>query len=181
MKQLLTIITLAALLSACTKSTSSSNTTATGLFSTFSFTANDTTYEDDSSLANNSDNGSILQWQNGEYQLRAAYAPNGFIHNSIIMNVTSGTLSETTYQQTYQPNSPFFIDVQIDGIDYVQSSVGDYSTITITNIHDGGIYADGTFSGHATSFYDGGTPSFPSGLPLSITNGVFKNVKILNQ
>ncbi len=55
---------------------------------------------------------------------------------------------------------------------YASTDIGDYGTVTITAIHNNGMYADGTFSAQMTEY----TKDGPTTTKLIITNGKFKNV-----
>lgn len=166
MKKLFATATLALLFSACSKEPTPS-TPAQEPVTTFKFTANGILYELNGSLATYSSMGSIIRrggdLNTGQYSL---LAQNGAARNTMVLPLTVGTLTSTTY--TF-PNGGAG-ECELIGVSYYGDKAGDNSTVTISSIHDG-VYADGIFSGQHTKT---GTTQ-----KVIITNGEFKNVKIL--
>jgi hypothetical protein len=86
------------------------------------------------------------------------------------------SLTPTTYTITYASNGGRgsegdFFKTPTNKPVYILTPNTDYSTITISNIHNG--MADGTFKAQLSGAW--GTTG-----TITITNGVFANVKILN-
>ena len=114
---------------------------------------------------------------NGSSCSLTAEPENGGIYQLIAFNIHTPSLSETSY--TYTPAVATTSNLANDfcGLPapnnnemYSDFEIGDFATITISKLHDG--YADGIFP--ATFSASGGSPK------LNITDGVFKNVKIVN-
>jgi hypothetical protein len=173
MKNLLTLAILAVLVSACQKDPVI-NTPKEEFPSTLKFTVNGTVIELNGSLAINSYKGSVFRrsgnYSSGNYTLVAK--DNGSI-NSIRLPLHTDTISATTYMVTVPTPNPTPTreragSCDIAGVKYAGINSGDTFTLTISNIHDGG-YADGTFSAQMSRDTQ----------KIMITNGEFKNVKIL--
>lgn len=161
-----TIVTLALLFSACSKDPASTLTAE--LVTTFKFTANGTVYELNGSLATNSSQGSIIRREGtlntGQYYLSAQ---NGAARNTMVMALATGNMAATSYSFTYPTISG---ECELNQLSYYGDKAGDNTNVIVTSIHDG-VYADGTFTGQMTRS--------GSVLKVLITNGEFKNVKIL--
>lgn len=101
----------------------------------------------------------------------SVYTLNGF---GLYLKMLTSSLSPTTYTLSNPADlSPFDIgphSCSLRNIFYYANTAGDFATITISKIHDG--YADGTFTAKMTL---SGTTT-----KLNISNGIFKNVKIMN-
>lgn len=160
---------------------STNSNTGTELQSTISFTVDSITYTVNGSLADSAYDGSI-------FTKSPLSVPGSYYYDSIgldyyllvensslnlTMSIPSRTLTTTTYNLSNTGNyagtipASFYTNPSQVGI----VGNGIYSTtITIQSIHDGA-YADGTFSG---------TFNIPNSQNyLNLTNGTFKNVKIL--
>ena len=173
MKNLLALATLAVLVSACQKETVI-NTPAEEFVSTLKFTVNGTVIELNGSLATYSYKGSAFRragnFSTGNYTLVAK--DNGV--NSLRLPLHTDTVSATTFTVTVPYPNPTPTreragSCEISGIKYSGINSGDNFSLIISSIHDEA-YADGTFSAQMS----GGGPE-----KLLITNGEFKNVRIL--
>jgi len=142
----------------------------------FRFTANGTVYYWNGNKEELKFYGSIIGC-NGSSCSLTAEPGNGGIYQLIAFNIHTPSLSETSY--TYTPAVATTSNLANDfcGLPapnnnemYSDFEIGDFATITISKLHDG--YADGIFP--ATFSASGGSPK------LNITDGVFKNVKIVN-
>jgi hypothetical protein len=126
--------------------------------------------------------GTIFYWNgnigcNGSICSLAAQPENGGLYELIAFSIHTQSLSETSY--TYTPAVATTWDLANDlcglpapfnnNVMYSDFEMGDFATITISKLHDG--YADGTFL--ATFSASDGSAK------LNITDGVFKNVKIV--
>ena len=145
----------------------------------FKFTANSYSNEWNASLAVNAHFGAVIRKESQSglsgYGLAAtdSTAPS---QNSILylMMETNSPLAVTTYIRTTSSSTNNFPDEgrQINSAlnHYWPSSVGDFTSVTITSIHNG--YADGSFTAKMTQL----TNSSP--IVVNV-NGTFSNVKIL--
>jgi len=163
MKRLITLVVITAIVVSCSKP----NTSTTNLLSTVTFDANGSHYEIDSSLADNSLQGSVLEKHAGEYELTAQNGIIGDVPSEVYLHINLGStiVTPNTYNLTWL-NGNYISETRLNGTVYYGLKTGDYVTTTVTKIHDG-VYADGTFSAQL------------SGQTMAITNGQFKNVKIL--
>ena len=95
---------------------------------------------------------------------------------SIAINSTTppslGTYTITIDTTTTVANAPHNFVLGTNNKTYASIDIGDYGTVTITTIHNNGMYADGTFSAQMTEY----TKDGPTTTKLIITNGKFKNV-----
>lgn len=160
----------------CKKSTSP----ATGAASaTFQFTANGTVYQINGNLATTSLGAKFFRQPGGGcsgdtiYWLTATDAAgDGFD----FATTPAASLSVAPYNINYDPNAQCNVTatIRIKALSsnwYEPLMQGDYTTIVVTNIHNG--LADGTFTGHLT--LEGNTAQV-----LSITNGQFQNISVVN-
>jgi hypothetical protein len=143
---------------------------------TFSFTANGEMYD-----------WSFKRWEdsydvsfphiskdhyNPEYDLIGQVNAGGIGSIGLGIQIMTDTLKEDTYTLTTTVSTdPHHGCVLVtNGTSYSGSQIGDFGTVTISKIHDGN--ADGTFVALLTS-------NDPSLSKLNITNGEFKNLKIV--
>jgi hypothetical protein len=173
MKKLFASVILAVLVSACQKETGT-NTPPEKFPTTLKFTANGTVIEMNGSLATSSYKGSVFRQAGnygGNYTLVAKDGANA---GSLRLPLHTDTISATTFAVTVPYPNPTPTreragSCEISGIKYSGINSGDNFSLIISSIHDE-IYADGTFSAQMS----GGGPE-----KLLITNGEFKNVRIL--
>jgi hypothetical protein len=161
---------------------STSSNPSTELQSLVSFTADGINYTVNGSLADSAYHGSIFtknapvigdvtDVQNDSIGLDYYLQVENSDLLSLTLTIPTRILTVATYNltNTGNYNGSFFTIPNTVG---TPGSNGIFSTtVTIQSIHDGP-YADGTFSG--TVQPEGDTPSY-----VTITNGTFKNVKIL--
>jgi len=160
----------------CSKNTDPDPVPVPVLPTEFRFTANGTIYYWNGNKEELKYYGSIIGC-NGSSCSLTAEPENGGTYQLIAFNIHTQSLSETSY--TYTPAVATTSNLANDfcglpppnnNVVYGDFEMGDFSTITISKLHDG--YADGIFP--ATFSASGGSPK------LNITDEVFKNVKIVN-
>lgn len=172
------IATFVLIFTACQKNPLAS--TPIELMSTCKFTANGINYEMNGSLTKDTSTiGSILQKRHIDnykyYTLSAQNYLSTLTRITLVLNNTD-SIAIKSYK-SYYPYAKVNGDALINGIYYGQDSwqLGDNGIVNITRLHDG-VYADGTFTAQMTKanfMQQGGTTK------MIITNGEFKNVKIL--
>ena len=152
-----------------------------------SFSVNGTFYswnEQDSQNASNANTFLLMNIYSaapGTYIFYVSNAASNWLIPGKEINLTFNTNTLTTntpftLTNTTAPSYPYPHEIVIypstvydAAYVYFASSIGDFATVTITNIHDG--RADGSFSAKLTRVSDAST--------INITNGIFKNVEIL--
>jgi hypothetical protein len=173
MKKFFAVATLAVWVSACQKETGT-NTPPEKFATTLKFTANGTVIELNGSLATYSYKGSVFRragnYSTGNYTLVAK--DDGSV-NSLRLPLHTDTLSATTFVVTVPTPNPTPTreragSCEIAGVKYSGINSGDNFTLIISSIHDE-VYADGTFSAQMSRETQ----------KMMITNGEFKNVKIV--
>jgi hypothetical protein len=141
----------------------------------FQFTANGTIYHWNGNKEELKSYGSIIGCNGASCSLTAE-PENGGLYQLIAFNIHTQSLSETSYNYTPAVATTWNLGNDICGLPapnnnvmYSDFEMGDFATITISKLHDG--YADGTFLA-AFSASD-------RSAKLNITDGTFKNVKIV--
>ena len=161
-------IAIMSLLSAGCSKKSDSNTTEPSLITTVKFTGNGIDYLINGSSASTA-TGSILT-RNPGAAVQSNYKLGGYELKTSFSIPLAGTASGTLTTGTYTTQAPASGEYGLNGSAHYTTNSGDYNTIVITKIHDG-VYADGTFTGLLTKYN--------STEKLTITGGVFTNVKII--
>jgi hypothetical protein len=164
-------------------SVSNASSNGSSLESRVSFSLGDSTYVINGSLADSSIHGSIFIKYDNDTAIASVYNYMLEVKYSGVelwLAIPTGTLTTTTYNEVTMSSGdhPSFLDLSngnqpIYGIEEGTQYYGTpyFVNLTVQNIHDGS-YADGIFTAHVIGSGGGGVDA-------SITNGSFKNVKIL--
>jgi hypothetical protein len=177
---LICIICFAMIVTGLSCSKKSSTTPPTNLATTLKFTAGGKTYQWNGSRATTGNEGSIIYKPGAGsnwfslLSIQSSTGVNGFGFSFLGLRMLTTTLSATTYAEANTGIITFMnhLDLNDVGKSYTSSETGDFTSITITSIHDGD-YVDGIFSAKMTEHING-----PTSNKLYITNGEFRNVKI---